>query len=349
MTKIKYSFAQWCRDNGHKDWLDLWDYELNDVGPDEISCGAKKKCFFKCHDCEALFQKRLDYIIHYGLRCSSCGDGISYPNKYVREFLNQLKKIYNFDIYSEHVFEWSKHIDENKSRRLYDFVIEDNQNIVIIEVHGRQHFYESFLFDGARTLLEEQENDLFKYNLAMANGVRPENYIIIDAKESNDLWIKKSIINCGIKNIYTFQDDDIDWIKCNQFASSNVAKQICDKYTNGDKNINTLCQSFDLDKKTIQKYLKQGTKNGWCDYIPKVPCKQSPIICLENNLIFASESECARLSEDLFGVVFNQTGISQMLSKKTDSYKGYHFKKISIKDFQIQKDINPNIVFGDLY
>ena len=26
MTKVKYSFAQWCRDNGHEDYLIRWDF-----------------------------------------------------------------------------------------------------------------------------------------------------------------------------------------------------------------------------------------------------------------------------------------------------------------------------------
>lgn len=48
MTKVKYSFAQWCRDNGHEDWLDLWDYELNDCSPENVAYKSNKKYWFKC-------------------------------------------------------------------------------------------------------------------------------------------------------------------------------------------------------------------------------------------------------------------------------------------------------------
>ena len=39
---------QWCEDNGHKDWLDLWDYEKNEIGPESVSYGSSKKFWFLC-------------------------------------------------------------------------------------------------------------------------------------------------------------------------------------------------------------------------------------------------------------------------------------------------------------
>lgn len=47
LTKSK-SFEQWCTDNGMKDILDRWDYELNDKKPSEISYSTSKKYYFKC-------------------------------------------------------------------------------------------------------------------------------------------------------------------------------------------------------------------------------------------------------------------------------------------------------------
>lgn len=42
------SFEQWCKDNSRQDFLDLWDYELNNVRPSEVSKGSSKKYYFKC-------------------------------------------------------------------------------------------------------------------------------------------------------------------------------------------------------------------------------------------------------------------------------------------------------------
>jgi len=42
------SFTQWCIDNNKQDILERWDYELNDLKPDEISHGTTKMFYFKC-------------------------------------------------------------------------------------------------------------------------------------------------------------------------------------------------------------------------------------------------------------------------------------------------------------
>lgn len=42
------SFEQWCIDNNHQDWLDLWDYELNNIKPSNINYSTKNKYYFKC-------------------------------------------------------------------------------------------------------------------------------------------------------------------------------------------------------------------------------------------------------------------------------------------------------------
>jgi hypothetical protein len=46
--KNSKSFEQWCIDNNRQDILNRWDYELNDLKPNEISWGTTKKYYFKC-------------------------------------------------------------------------------------------------------------------------------------------------------------------------------------------------------------------------------------------------------------------------------------------------------------
>ncbi len=46
--KIINSFYDWCIENSHQDYLDLWDYDLNDVDPKDIGSTTSKKYFFKC-------------------------------------------------------------------------------------------------------------------------------------------------------------------------------------------------------------------------------------------------------------------------------------------------------------
>lgn len=74
--KIVYSFEQWCKDNNHQDYLDLWDYELNDKKPNEVSYGSSKKCWFKCN--KGLHQSELTKILsstsaqNSPIRCTRC-------------------------------------------------------------------------------------------------------------------------------------------------------------------------------------------------------------------------------------------------------------------------------------
>ena len=77
--KVKYSFAEWCMDNGHEDWLNFWDYELNDVGPDEVSYCTKIKYWFKCRNkCHPSYQCS---IAEYrrGNRCPVCSNHVIIP------------------------------------------------------------------------------------------------------------------------------------------------------------------------------------------------------------------------------------------------------------------------------
>lgn len=58
-----YTFEDWCIDNNHQDYLDLWDYELNDKKPSEISCGSGKKFYFRCR--RGLHESELTIINSY--------------------------------------------------------------------------------------------------------------------------------------------------------------------------------------------------------------------------------------------------------------------------------------------
>ena len=46
--KFEKSFYEWCIENNHEDWLELWDYELNECSPKEVGYGSNKKYWFKC-------------------------------------------------------------------------------------------------------------------------------------------------------------------------------------------------------------------------------------------------------------------------------------------------------------
>lgn len=488
-TKVKYSFAEWCRDNNHQDWLDRWDYELNGVSPECVAFRSNKQYYFKCpkgiHNSEPtlinglnrrrapLICKRCnsfgqflietfgddaidkywskqntvdpfqiahatnksiwikcqhthhpDYLIKgsdfykgnrcpvcsnhkiisgindlatlrpdlvsyflnpedaktiavysnkymdficpdcgnikgmyvydlsaNGLSCKKCGGGNSYPNKFIREFLAQLGLIYEFKVLPEHVFAWSENISIDIKRRIYDFVIDENSPI-IIEVHGKQHYEHGFgNFDGGKTLLEEQENDRFKKSLALQNGIAEKNYIVIDARHSNPIWIKNSILESGLLDIYNFCENDINWVRCNKVACSSAVRTVCDLYMSGITSVMELSRHVGYCKKTIHKYLKLGFNNGWCDYKEEYRyCSiMKPIKCVENGYVFSSRSLCAQVSKDVLGEKLNVGNLSAHLIGERPTCGGLHFIDITKEYFIDIKNKNPNIAFGNLH
>lgn len=420
-VKVKYSFAEWCRDNNHQDWLDRWDYELNGIGPEDVTyktnknfwfkcpigihkseyaspsnlCVKKtpfichqcnsigqymietfgekaidkywserntvdpfyvakfsnKKCFFTCPDCGAIkYSAVYDWAIS-PFSCKQCGGGNSYPNKYVREFLLQLGHIYNIEILPEHVFTWSESIGNNCTRRIYDFVI-NADDMVIVEVHGIQHYEHGFCdFNGGKTLKEEQLNDEFKKKLALRNGILEKNYIIIDARNSNPLWIKNSILQSGLVEIYPFNETDIDWVRCNEVACSSAVHIVCDLYMNGVTSVMELSRQTGYCKKTIHKYLKLGVHNGWCDYSEEYRrcSNMRPLQCVENGYVFASRSACSNVSQDLFGEKLSAWNISLHIINQKPTCKGWHFIDITKEYFMSIQSNNPSIAFGILH
>lgn len=98
-TFRKQSFKDWCIENNHKDFLDRWDYNKNEVKPSEVSYVSHNKFYFKCpcqkHD-SSLYQLSSLYVMDE-LRCKFC-------NSFAQRFI---------DIRGEHALEKYWDYDKN--------------------------------------------------------------------------------------------------------------------------------------------------------------------------------------------------------------------------------------------
>lgn len=469
-TEIKYSFAQWCIDNDHQDWLDRWDYELNVISPDEVAYKSNKKYWFKCprgiheselknicnltsgrthlfcvkcssfgqwfvdnlgedaiqkywseknaHDwfnigirskkeiwikcdnvthpdyktnpdkfvlgnrCPVCSNKKniagindiatthpqfvkyfkdktdatkysirsgkytwfvcpvcgnekytnIDAAFHSGhYACTSCGDGVSYGNKFVYCFLKQLQNKYTFILNPEKVFEWSKRVGKTLTKRRYDFYINDGEDM-IIEAHGRQHYEHGFdLTCGGRSVEEEQENDLLKYNLAIQNGVCESRYIVLDCRESNCDFIKQSILTSNLPALLHFNEYDIDWERCHQFATSNLVQEACRMWLSGVTALKDIANKLGISTSTASNYLYQGDKLGLIIYESKI---NKPIVCLDHNYAFVSSSVCSRYSYELFGTFLSRKCINSNANQECETTHGLRFKYITYEEFR---------------
>jgi len=209
---------------------------------------SSKKCLFQCPQCGYVKNMAVNNANQQGICCPICSDGISFPEKFMVNTLCALdvtfKKEYSI------------------LNKRYDFYIEDKN--MIIEVHGSQH-YGSVGFSnikGARTHKEEVENDEYKKNLAISNGI--ENYIVINASDTSAVYLKNEIENSRLKSFYNL--DILNWDDIIYLSSKSYMKLSWEMYDSGYKIIH-IAQKIGVSRSTIRRYLKVGRDCGKCTYI----------------------------------------------------------------------------------
>ena len=286
---------------------------------------SNDKVFVVCPKCNKKKEIRIADIYKHKSICCSCGDGVSYPEKFMINVLDQLNIEYIFQL-TKTTFDWC-------SDKKYDFYIPSLN--VIIETHGIQHYKWS---GRGRTLEEEQENDRIKYELALQNGIKEEEYIVIDCRYSNKEWVKNNILSSKLNELFDLSK--VDWLKCEEFALCNLVKSVCD-YWNDKKDWETttdLGKIFKMSRNTIVIYLKKGTELGWCNYNGKEESKRNgrrnkkavAMYDLEGNFIM-KESSTIKLKERCLkelNINLSTGGISEVCNGKHKTHKGYIFKYI---------------------
>lgn len=219
---------------------------------------STKKLACKCPSCEYERTMSPNQLYAHGFACPRCSDGVSYPEKFINELLAQVSDNYIYQL-TKTELEWC-----DKYR--YDFAILDSS--CIIEVHGISHYTtNNFSSLGGKTLEQEQENDLNKESLAKLNGI--ENYIVIDARYSKLDWIKNSVMNSSLPQLLSFQERDVDWLRCHESGLHSLIKVACN-YKRLEPEISTteIAERMGLSTNCIRRYLRQGVILGWCDYDP---------------------------------------------------------------------------------
>lgn len=282
-------------------------------------CQSHKKVCWICPNCGNEIYKDFHHVSQYGLACPICSDGVSYAEKFVISMLNQLE--INF-IYNKPQA-WS-----NKKR--YDFYLLDYN--IIVETHGIQHYAHSFSSFNSdktkkkvRTLEEEQINDAYKRELAFANNIK--SYIELDCKESELIYIKNSIINSELNHLFDLSQ--VDWIQCELDTRKTFVMDVLHYWNSGVRNSVDIAKLLNLDRHTVQKYLKVAALHSMCDYNPKeglkngrekayiLACKK--VICIETKQVFNSIQDAA----DFIGCKHQL--ISSVCRGERKTAYGYHW------------------------
>lgn len=302
---------------------------------------SNKRIYPICPICNTVKYKSINISTIYNehsIGCS-CSDSVSYGEKIIFSCLKQLKLNFKTQL-NKITFKWC---DKYK----YDFYFELDNEQYICEVNGLQH-YEETSRNGARTLEQEHKNDIYKEQLALKNGIKEENYIVIDCRKSELEWIKNNdngILNSRLNELFDLSK--IDWLKAEEFTCSNLVKIACN-YKRDNQNMSTgdIGKIMKYNFNTVCSWLKKGNLIGWCSYNAKeerykgrsksgkMNAKPIEIFKYGQSLgMFESSREIDYKSEKLFGVHLNYKGISEVAIGKKLKYKGYEFNYLTQEEY----------------
>lgn len=223
----------------------------------EISRGSHREVDWICPNCETLKTSSPKQVYTYGLACSKCSDGISYPNRFIVALLSQL------DIESFQP-EWSP---EWIGRYRYDvYFIYNNQEYIVEMDGGIGHGELDFITRGQD--VEGMKRDIVKDNQAALHDII---LIRIDCKyEKRDIhyrfeYIKNSILNSKLSKIFDLSN--IDWEQCNKDATKSLHMVAAKQYDNG-KSIREISKELHIHYSTVYNWLKRMGNEGLCSYKP---------------------------------------------------------------------------------
>lgn len=315
--------------------------------------GSNVKLDFICPICGDIIKNLIiSNVTRRGLKCPSCSKSKSYPNR----FMYNLLKYLNIEFNDEITFDWSRF---NNTFKRYDFYIPEYG---IIEMQGRQHFSVStFENCGGRTLKEEIENDIYKKELAIKNGI--VNYTYIDCYYSTKEYIKHNLLNSDFALRYDLRN--VDWDYIDKQSNLNIVTEISKLWNSGIYDRNLIGKYVGLNGGNVTKYLNKAHEYGLIDY-DKNKTKKSgeeraryayynkystPIICKEIGLYFGSIGICSQIMKEKYNTLSDRGAILAIINGSRVSRTGYTFQYITKQEFnQIKQDPKTaHLAYGDLF
>lgn len=306
---------------------------------------SNQKLDWICPTCGELIKDKMVISVHdNGLTCPVCGKTKSYPNRLMYALLSKL----NVNFKNEKIFKWS----DNKR---YDFYL--NNHKVIIEMNGKQHYDKDFF----NTCEEVQKNDKYKLQLAINNGILEENYIVIDARYSDLDFIKNNILNSKLAEIIDLSN--VDWIEIGKLTEINPLKEACRLWDSGIDDINEIASIIGYHSSKTSEFLRKGELLGITNYSRKVSKENGykrisdtkyerygkPFICIETGKYFGSATIAMKVSEKEFGKFIVHKSFQRVLDNKQEHTNNYHFKPISRKEYNKQREEHPELCYGSSF
>lgn len=292
--------------------------------------GTGNKVLLKCPNCgnEKYVNISNLTVLNRAFPCNKCSDNISIPEKFIfslLKVLNNKNNMYFKTQLTRYDFSWA-------SKFKYDFYFKYDNEQYIIETHGRQHYEDTNIGKGkGRSFEEEQKNDILKKNLALTNGIKEDNYIVIDCRFSELEFIKNNILNSKLSDLFDLSI--VDWKRLFCDIQSSLMLKSCEiKKENPDYTVSKISNILNIGSQSVRAYLKRGNILGLCYYDGKEEMHKyysKKVVMYKDNILlyeFGSAIEIERKSKDLFGIDLKAQGIRKCCNFKIDNYYGYSFK-----------------------
>lgn len=308
------------------------DYGLDENFAEKHSIGSGKKGKFTCKDCgNSKLLLVSDVRVNKSIFCN-CGDGFSYPEKFMNSLLKQLEISFETQYSPDYLI---RNEGGKNSRKYSDFYLSEYN--LIIEVDGGMNHKDGKVHSKSiKNISEYIEVDEWKDKQHFNHGIKT---IRINCFKSEMGYIKNNILNSELSQIFDLSK--ISWIECEKFALKNIVKEVCDYWDNKNKDETTtnLIDRFNLSKSFIVSALNKGNKHGWCNYNSREELKKNSIKANESTSksveifkegqflgVFKSMKDLDKKSEDMFNVKLDFRSISLVCLGKQKSYKGFTFK-----------------------
>lgn len=183
--------------------------------PHTRSHGCHDKADFYCPQCGKIVRgKSINNVYkRRQVPCPYCSNGVSYPERYLMAFLEQLQIPF--------IHQYTVKLSEGTHPAHYKYDFYDPEHKLLIETHGQQH-YESGTFErlGGYSLEQIQQIDADKARYAVQTlGLQ---YIALDCRRSDPNWIRKEIT----QKLCFYSLNTVNWITVRQSANQSIVLQM---------------------------------------------------------------------------------------------------------------------------
>lgn len=256
------------------------------------SYGSRHALDFVCPDCGYEFTSSFNELTTRQMRCPRCSDGVSYPEKFMMDMLNQLSVNYTYQ-YSP---EWA-------GKMSYDFYFDVDGIEYIVEMDGAFHYE-----NGMRVDSDVLTNDKIKNELADKHDIT---IIRIDCNYIDVMYrfkyIQQNICNSLLSEIMDLSK--VDFLHCDLAGQKSLVFEAGRLWDEGYRNIDDIARILHVNKYTVRRYLcvtETYHMSSFCDkdyreFIKEVGYKISaikgstPILCTTTNKIYNKASDAIAL------------------------------------------------------